>query len=45
MIASQLFKRVEIGRDYKINVELNMSYKQFCEEWAVDTEIFELIAV
>ena len=33
MIACQLFKRVEVGRDYKVSVELNMTYKQFCNEW------------
>lgn len=32
MIACQLLKRVEVGRDYKISVELNMSYSQFCTE-------------
>ncbi len=34
MIACHLFKRIEIGRDYKISVELNMSYQQFCSEWS-----------
>lgn len=29
MILSQLLHRVEVGRGYKITVELNMSYKQF----------------
>ena len=33
MIACQLLKRVEVGRDYKISVELNMTYSQFCNEW------------
>ncbi|MCM1234958.1 MAG: hypothetical protein NC489_33080 [Ruminococcus flavefaciens] len=33
MIACHLFKRIEVGRDYKISVELNMSYQQFCSEW------------
>lgn len=33
MIACQLFKRIEVGRDYKITVELNMTYQQFCSEW------------
>ena len=33
MIACQLLKRVEVGRDYKISVELNMTYSQFCTEW------------
>ena len=34
MIACHLFKRIEIGRDYKISVELNMTYQQFCSEWS-----------
>ena len=34
MIACHLFKRIEVGRDYKISVELNMSYQQFCSEWS-----------
>lgn len=33
MIACHLFKCIEVGRDYKISVELNMSYQQFCSEW------------
>lgn len=33
MIACQLLKRVEVGREYKISVELNMTYSQFCNEW------------
>ncbi|GFH96594.1 hypothetical protein IMSAGC003_03153 [Lachnospiraceae bacterium] len=33
MIVCQMFKRVEVGRDYKISVELNMTYSQFCTEW------------
>lgn len=33
MIACQLFERIEIGRDYKISLKLNMTYQQFCAEW------------
>lgn len=33
MIISQLIKRIELGKGYKINVQLNMDYKQFCEDW------------
>ena len=33
MIACYLFSRIEVGRGYKISVELNMTYKQFCSEW------------
>lgn len=33
MIACQLFTRIEIGRDYKVKVTLDMTYQQFCTEW------------
>ena len=33
MIISQIIDRIEIGRDYKINLVLNMTYQQFCENW------------
>ncbi|MCM1500732.1 MAG: hypothetical protein NC124_19920, partial [Clostridium sp.] len=33
MIACQLLKHVEVGSDYKISVELNTTYSQFCNEW------------
>jgi site-specific DNA recombinase len=33
MIACQLFRRIELGRDYTIKAELNMTYEQFCKEW------------
>lgn len=36
----QLFKRVEVGRDYKVSVELNMTYKQFCNEWGNEASIY-----
>lgn len=32
MIASQLFDRIELGRDYKITLHMNITYKQFCSE-------------
>ena len=32
--ACHLFNRIEVGRDYKISVELNMTYQQFCSEWS-----------
>ncbi len=34
MIISELFSRIEIGRGYKVHCELNVTYKQFCTEWA-----------
>lgn len=34
MIISNLVKRIEVGKGYKIKLQLNMDYEQFCEEWA-----------
>lgn len=31
MIVGQLISRIEIGRGYKINIEFNVDYEQFCE--------------
>ena len=39
MIACQLFNRVEIGKGYEIHIELNMTYRQFLEDWHGDTSI------
>ena len=33
MIAGKLFSRVEIGKGYKIKITLNMTYRQFLEDW------------
>lgn len=33
MVVCSLFKRIEIGRDYQVSAELNITYAQFCEEW------------
>ncbi|MDL2236142.1 recombinase family protein [Christensenellaceae bacterium OttesenSCG-928-L17] len=33
MIACQLFSRIDLEKGYKIRCTLNMSYKQFCEDW------------
>ena len=33
MIISQLFSRIEVNKDYKIHMEMNILYKQFCEDW------------
>lgn len=38
MIACQLFSRIDVGRDYVIHVEINLTYKQFCSEWNVECE-------
>ena len=32
-IASQLFSRVEVGKGYRLRMEMNMTYRQFCEDW------------
>lgn len=42
MIASQLFERIELGKDYTISLYMNVTYKQFCPEWKA--EISEKIA-
>lgn len=34
MIACQLFGRIELGRDYKLNVRMNVTYQQFCFGWS-----------
>ena len=33
MIANQIFSRIEVGKGYTIRYEMNMTYRQFCEEW------------
>jgi benzoyl-CoA reductase/2-hydroxyglutaryl-CoA dehydratase subunit BcrC/BadD/HgdB len=33
MIACQLFKRIEVSKDYSIHIEVNLTYKQFLENW------------
>jgi hypothetical protein len=33
MIAGKLFSRVEIGKGYKVRITLNMTYRQFLENW------------
>lgn len=35
MIISQLVTRIEISKGYKITVELNMDYEQFCKDWDI----------
>ena len=41
MIACQLFKKIEVGREYNVTFELNMTYQQFCSEWDGLATIFE----
>lgn len=33
MIACQLFSRIEIGKGYEIHLELDTTFKTFCDEW------------
>ena len=33
MIISMLVRRIELCKDYEVNIELNMDYKQFCKDW------------
>ena len=37
LIASTLFSRVEIGKDYQIHLELDTTYQAFCDEWLATT--------
>lgn len=43
MIACQLFKRIEVGRGYKISFEMNLTYKEFCTEWNTTEGLTEQI--
>lgn len=33
MIISQLITRIELNRGYNVKIELDMNYKQFCDDW------------
>ena len=33
MIVSQLLSRIEVFKGYEIKIELNMDFKQFCDDW------------
>ena len=33
MIVSQRLSRIDVYKGYEIHIELNMDYKQFCEDW------------
>lgn len=33
MIACQLFSKIKIGKGYKVQLELNIAFKTFCDEW------------
>ena len=39
MIAGKLFSRVEIGKGYQIRITLNMTYRQFLENWNENSAI------
>ena len=36
MIAGQIIRRVELAKGYKIHIEFNMDYEQFCREWQAE---------
>lgn len=33
MIIAQFVDRIEVGREYKVSIVLNMTYQQFCKDW------------
>lgn len=33
MILGQLIDHITLGKDYQVNVTLNMTYQDFCEKW------------
>jgi hypothetical protein len=35
MIISALVSKIEVFKGYKLNVELNMDYQEFCDSWDV----------
>lgn len=37
LIASALFSRVDIGKNYQIHLELDTTYQAFCDEWLAPT--------
>ena len=39
MIACQLFERIELGKGYKLTLQMNITYKQFCSEYVTVKEI------
>jgi hypothetical protein len=38
MIISQLITRIELNGGYAVKLELDMNYKQFCEDWETITD-------
>jgi len=32
-IASQLFSKITVNKNYELEIEMNFTYRQFCEEW------------
>lgn len=43
MIACQLFKRIEVGKDYQICFEMNLTYQDFCTEWNATEELLNQV--
>ena len=44
-IATQLFSRVTVNKDYELTYEMNFTYRQFCEDWLSQTPVFSQKAV
>ena len=44
-IATQLFFRVTVNKDYELTYEMNFTYRQFCEDWLSQTPVFSQKAV
>ena len=43
MIACQLFKRIEVGKGYNINFEINLTYAEFFNNWESTKELIEQV--
>ncbi len=44
MIATQLFSKVIVNRNYEITYEMNFTYRQFCEDWLMQSPALSVIA-
>ena len=44
-IATQLFSRATVNKDYELTYEMNFTYRQFCEDWLSQTPAFSQKAV
>lgn len=44
MIACQIFSRITVNRDYELTIELNFTYRQFCDEWLMQTNHMTILS-